>query len=256
MDIMQRAEAGERTAFASVHTIISSAALLSADFLRKLQQLTDIRRVQQFYGMTETGPSIMLEWDDDSNPGSIGSLIPNTEGKVVNPQTLEELGPYQDGELLIRGPSVMKDYFKVSSAGDLDADGWLHTGDMVHYDSTGRFYIVDRYKHIIKYKGIQVSPTYLENMLLTHPAVTDAAVIGLPDLRAGELPAAFVVLKAGSTATEVEINDFVNDKVAPYNKLRGGVTFIEKLPRSALGKILRRQLTDEAVRKLNITSKL
>ncbi|KAK2157124.1 hypothetical protein NP493_1903g00006 [Ridgeia piscesae] len=229
VDIMQRAEAGERTAFASVHTIISSGDALSADFLRKLQQLTDIRRVQQCYCMTESGRSTMLEWDDDSNPGSVGRLIPNTEGK---------------------------DYFNVSSADCRDADGWLHTGDMVHYDSTGRFYVVDRYKHIIKYKGIKVSPTYLENMLLTHPAVTDAAVIGLPDLRAGELPAAFVVLKAGSTATQAEIKDFVNEKVSPNNRLRGGVTFIEKVPRSPSGKILRRKLRDETVRKLYITSKL
>ncbi|KAK2157123.1 hypothetical protein NP493_1903g00022 [Ridgeia piscesae] len=256
VDITQLAEAGDRTAFASVHTIISGAAPLSPDFLRKLKRLTGIRRVQTLYGMTETGPITMLKWDEDSTAGSVGCLISNTECKVVNPQTGEELGPYQDGELLIRGPTVMKCYFTVSSQDDLDADGWLHTGDMVHYDSTGRFYVVARYKQIIKYKGTQVSPTYLENMLLTHPAVTDAAVIGLPDLRAGELPAAFVVLKAGSTATQAEIKDFVDEKVAPYNKLRGGVTFIEKVPRSPSGKILRRPLRDEAVRKLNIASKL
>ncbi|KAI0213237.1 Luciferin 4-monooxygenase [Lamellibrachia satsuma] len=127
---------------------------------------------------------------------------------------------------------------------------------MAHYDDYGRFYIVDRYKQLIKFKGFQVIPSYVENLLLTPPAVADAGVIGLPDERAGELPAAFVVLKAGVTAKEVDIKTFVDEKVAPYNKLRGGVTFIEKVPRLPSGKILRRPLRDDALRKLNSRSKL
>ncbi|KAK2166480.1 hypothetical protein NP493_1319g02006 [Ridgeia piscesae] len=256
VDILLLTEAGDRTAFASVHTIICGAAPLSADLERQLKRNTGVVRVQQAFGMTESGPTSVPEWDDDDSIGSVGIVPSNTEYKVVNPQTGEEVSTYQDGELLVRGPAVMKGYFNVSSEDDLDVDHWLHTGDMVHYDDHGRIYVIDRYKQLIKYKGIQVSPTYLENVLLTHPAIADAGVIGLPDLRAGELPAALVVLKAGVTATEAEIKGFVDEKVAPYNRLRGGVTFIEKVPRSPSGKILRRKLRDEAVRKLNITLKL
>ncbi|KAK2157121.1 hypothetical protein NP493_1903g00004 [Ridgeia piscesae] len=211
VDILLLTEAGDRTAFASVHTIICGAAPLSADLERQLKRNTGVVRVQQAYGMTESGPTTVPEWDDDNSNGSIGIVPSNTEYKVVNPQTGEELNAYQDGELLLRGPAVMKGYFNVSSEDDLDIDHWLHT---------------------------------------------DAGVIGLPDLRAGELPAALVTLKAGMMATEAEIKAFVNEKVAPYNRLRGGVTFIEKVPRSPSGKILRRQLRDETLGKLNVTSKL
>ncbi|KAI0224038.1 4-coumarate--CoA ligase-like 5 [Lamellibrachia satsuma] len=256
VDMMRAAAAGDRAAFASVHTVLCGAAVLSADMERRLKYNTGIQRVQQVHGMTETGTAFVPEWDDDLSVGSVGIPLCNTECKIVNPQTGEELGSHKNGELLIRGPSVMKGYFNVSSESDIDADRWIHTGDMAHYDDYGRFYIVDRYKQLIKYKGFQVIPSYLENLLLTHPAVADAGVIGLPDERAGELPAAFVVLKAGMMATEADIKTFVDEKVAPYNKLRGGVTFIEKVPRSPSGKILRRPLRDEALRKLNSRSKL
>ncbi|KAI0222578.1 putative 4-coumarate--CoA ligase 3 [Lamellibrachia satsuma] len=191
VDMMRAAAAGDRAAFASVHTVLCGAAVLPADMERRLKYNTGIQRVQQAYGMTETGMTFVPEWDDDLSVGSVGLPSCNTECKIVNPQTGEELGSHQDGELLIRGPSVMK-------------------GDMAHYDDYGRFYIVDRYKQLIKFKGFQVIPSYLENLLLTHPAVADAGVIGLPDERAGELPAAFVVLKAGVTATEADIKTFVD----------------------------------------------
>ncbi|KAI0217968.1 4-coumarate--CoA ligase 1 [Lamellibrachia satsuma] len=256
VDMMRAAAAGDRAAFASVHTVQCGAAVLSADMERQLKYKTGIQRVQQAYGMTETGTTIVPEWDDDLSVGSVGIPSCNTECKIVNPQTGEELGSHQDGELLIRGPSVMKGYFNISSETDIDSDRWMHTGDMAHYDDYGRFYIVDRYKQLIKFKGFQVIPSYLEDLLLTHPAVADAGVIGLPDERAGELPAAFIVLKAGVTAKEADIKAFVDEKVAPYNKLRGGVTFIKKVPRSPSGKILRRPLRDDALRKLNSRSKL
>ncbi|KAI0213238.1 4-coumarate--CoA ligase 2 [Lamellibrachia satsuma] len=240
-------------ALASVQTILNSAAPLSSDQEQQLKHNTGVRRVQQVYGMTETGIVMMPEWDDVSSTGSVGVPCSNTECKIVDPETGKELGPHQNGELLIRGPTVMKGYFNAPSAeGGLDVDHWVHTGDMAYYDDYGRFYIVDRYKQLIKYKGFQVIPSYLENLLLTHPAVADAGVIGVPDERAGELPAAFVVLKAGMTATEADIKTFVDEKVAPYNKLCGGVTFIEKVPKSPSGKILRRCLRDDALRKLNI----
>ncbi|KAK2171955.1 hypothetical protein NP493_1012g00002 [Ridgeia piscesae] len=253
-------------------TVVVYPRYNAASFVKSIQTYKHHLVLAAVFGMTETGTILMPEWDDDSSNGSVGIPASNTECKIVDPQTGMELGPYQDGELLVRGPSVMIGYLNRSSAADIDSDHWLHTGDMAHYDDCGRFYIVDRYKQLLKYNGYQVVPSYLENVLLTHPAVADAGVIGLPDLRAGELPAAFVVPKAGVTASEAEIRTFVDSgcqmfdmasdlyvvikKVAPYNRLRGGVTFIEKVPRSPSGKILRRQLRDEALKKRNTISKL
>ncbi|KAI0222583.1 putative 4-coumarate--CoA ligase 1 [Lamellibrachia satsuma] len=188
VDITRRAATIDQAAFASVHTAILSATTLSPYIQLQLQLYTGIRRVQQVFGMTETGTILMPEWNDASCVGTVGIPACNTECKVIDHQTGAKLGPHQDGELLVRGPSVMKGYLNRSSADDLDADHWLHTGDMAHYDETGRFYIVDRYKQLVKYNGYQVIPSYLENLLLTHPAVADAGVIGVPDERAGELP--------------------------------------------------------------------
>jgi acyl-CoA synthetase (AMP-forming)/AMP-acid ligase II len=123
----------------------------------------------------------------------------------------------------------------------IDDDGWLHTGDIGHVDADGHFYIVDRLKELIKYKGFQVPPAELEALLLTHPAVADAAVIGIPDVEAGELPKGYVVLKPGVEASEDEIKGFVADAVASYKQLRI-VEFIDTIPKSASGKILRREL--------------
>ena len=125
----------------------------------------------------------------------------------------------------------------------IDDDGWLHTGDIGHVDADGHFYIVDRLKELIKYKGFQVPPAELEALLLTHPAVADAAVIGVPDPEAGELPKGYVVLKPGADADEDDIKGFVADAVASYKQLRI-VEFIDAIPKSASGKILRRELRD------------
>jgi 4-coumarate--CoA ligase len=128
-----------------------------------------------------------------------------------------------------------------ATAATLDADGWLHTGDIAHFDADGYLYIVDRLKELIKYKGFQVPPAELEALLLTHPAVADAAVIGEPDPEAGELPVGCVVLKPGQSATAEELRDFVAGQVAHYKQLRA-IRFIDAVPKSASGKILRRQL--------------
>ncbi|EDO41288.1 predicted protein, partial [Nematostella vectensis] len=122
----------------------------------------------------------------------------------------------------------------------IDADGWLHTGDLGHFDIDENFYIVDRLKELIKYKGYQVPPAELEAILVLHPSITDAAVIGVPDDEAGELPRAYVV--SDGSLTEQDVMQFVEERVAPYKKLRGGVEFIDSMPRSVSGKILRREL--------------
>jgi len=141
----------------------------------------------------------------------------------------------------------MKGYLNNEAAtkATIDEDGWLHTGDVGHIDADGHLYIVDRLKELIKFKGFQVPPAELEALLLTNPKVADAAVIGIPDDEAGEIPAGYVVLKAGQEATEDEIKDFVAGQVATYKRL-GKVTFVDAVPKSASGKILRRVLRDQA----------
>ena len=140
----------------------------------------------------------------------------------------------------------MKGYLNnpTATAETLDADGWLHTGDVAYFDADGYMFIVDRVKELIKYKGFQVPPAELEALLTTHPAVADAAVIGIPDEEAGELPKAFVVLKPGAEATSEDVSEFVNGQVATYKHLRL-FEFIDEIPKSASGKILRRFLRDQ-----------
>lgn len=199
--------------------------------------------VRQGYGMTETSP---VTHSSPANLkqvkfGSVGVPAPNTECKIVSLETGQMLGPNQEGELCVRGPQIMKGYLNRpdATAATIDPDGWLHTGDIAYADEDGHFFIVDRAKELIKYKGFQVPPAELEGVLLTHPAIADAAVIPVPDPEAGELPKAYVVLKGEATAEE--IMDFVAERVAPYKKVRS-VEFIDKIPKSASGKILRRLL--------------
>lgn len=171
--------------------------------------------------------------------------IPNTEVMIVDTESKEPLGLDVDGEIWIRGPQVMTGYLNnaQATAETIDADGWLHTGDIGHMDADGHLYVVDRLKELIKYKGFQVPPAELEALLLTHPAVADAAVIGIPDEEAGEIPAGFVVLKPGAEATADEIMRFVAEQVATFKAVRR-LTFIDEIPKSASGKILRRVLRD------------
>jgi acyl-CoA synthetase (AMP-forming)/AMP-acid ligase II len=201
--------------------------------------------IKQGYGMTETSPvthSTPYE-AEKIKYGSVGTCIPNTSCKVVDTETGVELGPHQKGEIWVRGPQVMKGYLNrpEATAATIDADGWLHTGDIGYADEEGHFYIVDRLKELIKYKGFQVAPAELEAILLTHPAISEAAVIPSPDEEAGEVPKAFVVLKA--EASPEELMDFVAEQVAPHKKIRK-VEIIDQIPKTASGKILRRVLKE------------
>ncbi|HWT02519.1 MAG TPA: 4-coumarate--CoA ligase family protein [Pyrinomonadaceae bacterium] len=199
--------------------------------------------IKQGYGLTETSPVTHMCCEDPAGIkyGSVGQCVPNTECKLVDLETGAELGPGQEGELWVRGPQVMKGYLNRpdATAQTVDADGWLHTGDIGYADEEGHFFIVDRAKELIKYKGFQVAPAELEAVLLTHPAVADAAVIPSPDEEAGEVPKAFVVLK--NEATERELKEFVAARVAPHKKIRR-LEFIDQIPKSPSGKILRRVL--------------
>ncbi|HRW45975.1 MAG TPA: 4-coumarate--CoA ligase family protein [Caldilinea sp.] len=230
----------------ALRVIVSGAAPLGADLEDAVRGRLGVR-VAQGYGMTEASPVthfISIEPEGKRKPGSIGVVIPNTECKVVDVATRAELGVKEDGELWVRGPQVMKGYLNnpQATANTVDTDGWLHTGDIGFADEDGYFWIVDRLKELIKYKGYQVAPAELEALLLTHHAVADAAVIGVPDEEAGEVPKAFVVLKG--EATPEAIMAFVAEQVAPYKKIRA-VEVIAQIPKSASGKILRRMLKDQ-----------
>jgi acyl-CoA synthetase (AMP-forming)/AMP-acid ligase II len=162
---------------------------------------------------------------------------------VVDLATGADLGPSQEGEICVRGPQVMKGYLNrpEATAAMIDGKGWLHTGDVGYADEEGCFFVVDRVKELIKYKGLQVAPAELEAVLLAHPAVADAAVVPLPDEEAGEVPKAFVVLKG--EATPEEIMAFVAERVAPYKKVRR-LEVTDQIPKSPSGKILRRVLIE------------
>jgi acyl-CoA synthetase (AMP-forming)/AMP-acid ligase II len=195
------------------------------------------------YGQTEVSPLSHMSAGEDTEDGagSVGHCLPNTECKVMDTTTGVELGPREHGELWTRGPQVMKGYLNrpEATAATIDSEGWLHTGDIGYADEDGHFYIVDRLKELIKYKGLQVAPAELEDILLSHPAIADAAVIPCPDEEAGEIPKAFVVMKA--EASDEELMSYVAERVAPHKKIRR-LERIEQIPKSASGKILRRVL--------------
>ena len=228
----------------SLKMVFSGAAPLSAELALECGARLDCEVVQG-YGMTELSPVSHATPPGGFVPGSCGVTVPNTELRIVDVSTGDDLDVDVDGEVWVRGPQVMKGYLGNDAAtkATIDDDGWLHTGDIGHVTASGHLFIVDRLKELIKYKGFQVPPAELEALLLTHPAVADAAVIGLPDDEAGEIPAGFVVLKAGAEATAEEIQAFVAERVASYKQIRQ-LTFIEAVPKSASGKILRRVLRD------------
>ena len=231
----------------SVRKLFSGAAPLGADVIQQCTARVGAV-LQQGYGLTETSPATHVTSDDPAKikAGSIGVPVPNTECRVVDPATGADAAPGQDGEIWIRGPQVMLGYLNQPDAtrATVDDDGWLHTGDIGHADEDGDFFIVDRLKELIKYKGMQIAPAELEAVLLSHPAVADAAVVPRPHEEAGEIPHAFVVLKAPATADDLMA--FVAQRVASYKKVRR-IDFIDAIPKSPSGKILRRLLRDRVV---------
>ncbi|MDX1623619.1 MAG: AMP-binding protein [Gemmatimonadota bacterium] len=229
----------------SLRQITSGAAPLSAGLEAACADRIGCH-VSQGYGLTETSPVTHFSppWDEELHrPGSVGPPIPNTEVAIRDFETGDFLGPGERGEVLIRGPQVMKGYLgrERESADAIDADGWFHTGDVGVCDEKGRLEIVDRAKELIKYKGYQVAPAELEAVLLENPAVADAAVIPIPDEEAGEAPKGFVV--AAGPLDEASVLAWVAERVAPYKKLRA-VELVDEIPKSPSGKILRRVLIE------------
>jgi acyl-CoA synthetase (AMP-forming)/AMP-acid ligase II len=233
----------------SVRLVFSGAAPLGEEMARELSRKLGCPVVQG-YGMTEASPVTHLSPTRNApmKPGSVGLIVPNTEVKIADVVTGADVTPGTEGELWIRGPQIMRGYLNQpeETAACLDRDGWYHTGDVGLVDPEGYFYIVDRTKELIKYKGLQVAPAELEALLITHPAVLDVAVVRHPDEEAGEVPKAYIVLKGDPAAKATpaeEIMAWVAGRVAPHKRVRK-LEFIEQIPKSASGKILRRLLID------------
>ena len=227
-----------------LHTIFSGAAPLGEELTRACMDRLGVT-IRQGYGMTETSP---VTHSSPAPPntikfGSVGVPAPNTECKIIDLETGEPLGPGQRGEVCMRGPQIMLGYLNNPEATEqtIDSEKWLHTGDIGYADEDGHFYIVDRAKELIKYKGFQVPPAELEAVLLTHPCVADAAVIPYPDDEAGEVPKGIIVLRE-EIAPEA-IMEFVSSRVAPHKRIRH-LEFVDKIPKSPSGKILRRVLVE------------
>ncbi len=232
--------------FSKLKLIISGAAPLDAELAGRAEAKVGAP-VRQGYGMTELSPvshKSRLARVPETPPGSVGALVPNTEARLVDPATGEDVPEGGEGEIWIRGPQVMKGYLNnpAATAEALVADGWLRTGDIARIDENGFTFIVDRLKELIKYKGYQVPPAELEAVLVSHPKVRDAGVIGVPMDDGGEAPKAFVVADDGVDADELMA--YVAKHVAPYKKIRA-VEFMDEIPKSASGKILRRLLREE-----------
>ena len=229
----------------SLVQVFSGAAPLGAEIAMEAEKRIGCEVVQG-YGMTELSPVSHTTPPGMFKAGSSGVTVSNTESRIVDPDTGEDQPFGERGELWVRGPQVMKGYLNnpEATAATLDSDGWLHTGDVAIIDEDHHMTIVDRVKELIKYNGFQVPPAELEALLITHPEVNDVAVIGIPDESAGELPKAFIVRSPGSEVTAEDLQAFVAEHVASYKHIRL-VEFIDEIPKSASGKILRRLLRDQ-----------
>jgi acyl-CoA synthetase (AMP-forming)/AMP-acid ligase II len=239
----------------SLRTVLCGAAPLDEDLGHAVAARLGCQVVQG-YGMTELSGGVCIPFDGGQSAvgktaplSSCGWPLPNSVNKIVDPETGTEIGvPGQGrsapGELWVKGPHVMAGYLgnEQATADIIDADGFLHTGDLASVDADGCVYIVDRLKELIKYKGYQVAPAELEALLLTHPSITDVGVVGVTATESGEeIPKAFVVTQPGTDLTGADVMEFVAERVAPYKKVRQ-VEFIDAVPKSASGKILRKVL--------------
>jgi acyl-CoA synthetase (AMP-forming)/AMP-acid ligase II len=230
----------------SLSTITSGAAPLPAEVATECADRLDCL-VKQGYGLTESSPVTHLAPRDPDRirRGTVGPPVPDTECRVVDVETGEELGPGQEGEVLIRGPQVMRGYHdRPEATADALEDGWLRTGDVGSVDEEGYLSVIDRVKELIKYKGYQVAPAELEGILLEEPAVADAGVVPKPDEEAGEIPKAFVAPE-GDVDPDA-IRSSVAERVAPHKRIRE-LEVVDEIPKSPSGKILRRVLVEEYV---------
>lgn len=228
----------------SLQTVFSQSAPLQPCLVEQLTKKLNIPHIRQGYGLTEACGVGLATPISDWKSGSVGVPIPGMEVKVIDPNTREELSAGKEGEICLKGPSVAMQFWKSYNENEnlLLGDGWIRTGDIGVCSAEGHYTIVDKIKPVIKYKGCQVSPEEIEDLLLNHPAVLDAAVIGLPDAEAGEVPTALVVKQRNVDAKELQ--NFVSENSASFKQLRGGIKFHPEIPRLPDGSISRRMIRD------------
>jgi acyl-CoA synthetase (AMP-forming)/AMP-acid ligase II len=231
----------------SLKDVMSGAAPLGGNVVKDVKTRLNVEVIRQGYGLTETSPVSHIMTVSESMTSSFSSVgypIRNQLVKIVDDNGCA-LGPNAEGQVLIAGPNIMSGYLNQpeSTKSCISDDGWFSTGDVGYYDTKGLFYITDRLKELIKVGGLQVAPAELEALLQSHPLVADAAVIGVPDEKMGEAPRAFVV-RVDESLTESLVMEYVKQNVAKHKWLKGGVEFIDVVPKSASGKILRRNLRD------------
>ncbi|MFK7860556.1 MAG: AMP-binding protein [Granulosicoccus sp.] len=236
----------------SLRKIVSGAAPLGSELTAEASKRIDCPIVQA-YGMTELSPASHITPGFDAKPGTSGVTVANTQSRIIDSKG-NDLPADTEGQLLVKGPQVMIGYLnnKTATAETLDDDGWLYTGDLAMIDKDGYLTIVDRVKELIKYKGFQIAPAELEALIITHPDVADVAVVGIPDDEAGEVPKAYLVYKGdlgtlGKDALQqksTEIKKFVSAELATYKSIHT-VQWVDSIPKSASGKILRRVLRNK-----------
>ena len=229
----------------SIEACISGSAPLPVEVQEKFEQLSKGSLIEG-YGLTEASPvtHANLIWDRVKS-GTIGLPWPDTDCRIVDMETGEELPPGEIGELQVRGPQVMKGYWnRPEETKEVLQDGWLSTGDIAKMDQEGYFYLLDRKKDMIIAGGFNIYPREVEDVLLEHPGIREAAVIGVPDEYRGETVKAFIVCEKGVSLTAKEIEEFCRKRLAAY-KVPRRIEFRNELPKSPLGKVLRRVLKEE-----------
>ena len=231
---------GKAEDFSTIRSAISGGSSLPVTLLHNFEEKFKVR-MSEGYGLSEASPVTCFNpIDRDRKAGSIGTNIVNVENKVVN-ELGEEVPDGEVGELIVRGPNVMKGYYKMpEETENAIRDGWLYTGDLARRDEEGYFYIVDRKKDMIIVGGYNVYPREVEEVLYSHPGIIEAAVVGIPDQNFGESVLAFVVKKDESLSEE-ELHEYCLQKIAKY-KVPQKFEFLEELPKNTTGKILRRSL--------------
>jgi long-chain acyl-CoA synthetase len=228
----------------------SGAAPLAPDTIRDLQELTGATMCE-VYGLSETTPVVTITpWGGVIKPGTVGCPVPDTDFKIVDTESgQQEVLPGEVGEVIIKGPQVMMGYYKKpEDTAKALKDGWIYTGDLGFFDEDGYLSIVDRKKDMVIASGYNIYPVEIDNVLFDHPKIAEACVVGVPDKYRGETLKAFIVPKEGESLSEEEVIAYCRERLAAY-KVPTTIEFLRELPKTTIGKILRRELRDQEIRK-------
>ncbi|XP_012526208.1 4-coumarate--CoA ligase 1 [Monomorium pharaonis] len=242
----------KKYSLSSLKVITCGGTSLKSKVQEELRRTLPHVQILQCYGMTELSDVGAMQLAHHKN-GSCGTVVKNAQIKIVDPESERILGPNQPGEICIKLPSIMTGYYRNPEAtkNAIDKEGWMHSGDIAYIDKDGELFIIDRIKELIKYRGFQVSPGEIENVLLSHPAVSEVAVVGVPHAIDDEHPLAFINKQPGAKVTEQELIDFVAKNMMDNCKLRAGVIFLDRFPYTGSGKISKKELKEMAKKLLN-----